>query len=444
MGPLRELDLADERRLDPDDLVPADLRHLRDVGEWSGLALEGPKQRHELVDLVIGEAGAAVADVVELAGAVDPQDERPEPAGPLPPTLGVAGDDELLLLVRLHLEPVPRSPARKVAGVRLLGDDALEALLPRGGVQCLAVLEGVRQPHGVRAGRKESGQTLVPRGEREVEERRPLHLEHVEDVVDERAGALLHDREARAALVVERADLPVEDAVGRPNAPLERPRDRREALREVVAAPAREARLPAGQSRDRPVAVPLDLEQPAVAAGNVVGERRQHRLVLAALPLRGRLVVLLAQDEPVLLVPVEMRRDERPGSAEPLALEQHREATVGLLLEKLVRPPVPDLHRPRAVLARRDLALEARVVERVVLDVHGEPAVTRVEGDALGDGPARQGAVTLETEVVVEPPCVVALDDEEGPLTPLRAGAEGLGSLALPPFSLVFAEPAHA
>ena len=195
------------------------------------------------------------------------------------------------------------------------------------------------------------------------------------------------------------------------------------AKRSVRSLPRRLTRVasPAGQPRDRPVAVPLDLEQPAVAPGNVVGERRQHRLVLAALPPRRRLVVLLAQEEPVLLVPVEMRRDERPRSPEPLALEPDRQAAVGLLLEQLVRPAVPDLDRPGAVLARRDLALEARVVERVVLDVHGEPAVTRVERDALGDGPARQGAVTLETEVVVEPPCVMALDDEEGPLTPLRA-----------------------
>ena len=53
------------------------------------------------------------------------------------------------------------------------------------------------------------------------------------------------------------------------------------------------------------------------------------------------------------------------------------------------------------------------VVERVVLDVHGQVALARLERDALRHGPARERAVALEAEVVVEPPRVVALDDED-------------------------------
>ena len=69
--------------------------------------------------------------------------------------------------------------------------------------------------------------------------------------------------------------------------------------------------------------------------------------------------------------------------------------------------------RAGAVLALRDLALEGGVVERVVLDVDGERALAGLERHALRHRPARERAVALEAEVVVEPPGVVALDDED-------------------------------
>ena len=68
-------------------------------------------------------------------------------------------------------------------------------------------------------------------------------------------------------------------------------------------------------------------------------------------------------------------------------MQAHRETAVRLLLEELVRAGVPDLDRPGAVVALRDLALEARVVERMILDVHGQDALPRLERDALRDGP---------------------------------------------------------
>jgi hypothetical protein len=48
----------------------------------------------------------------------------------------------------------------------------------------------------------------------------------------------------------------------------------------------------------------------------------------------------------------------------------------------------------------------------VVLDVDGHPANLRVERGALRDRPAREQAVDLEAEVVVEARGAVALDDE--------------------------------
>ena len=101
---------------------------------------------------------------------------------------------------------------------------------------------------------------------------------------------------------------------------------------------------------------------------------------------------------------------------------------VTLPLDQLERAVVPDLDGARAVVARRDLALERRVVERMVLDVDGERTLAGLEGDALGDGPRGERAFQLEPEVVVEPSRVVALDDEDRLLPPASArGRERLG-----------------
>ena len=85
----------------------------------------------------------------------------------------------------------------------------------------------------------------------------------------------------------------------------------------------------------------------------------------------------------------------------------------GFSSSELVRALVPDLDRAGAVLALRDLALELRVLDRVVLDVDGEVLLAGLERHALRHRPGRERAVALEAEVVVEPARVVALDDED-------------------------------
>ena len=97
------------------------------------------------------------------------------------------------------------------------------------------------------------------------------------------------------------------------------------------------------------------------------------------------------------------------------------EPAVALLLDELVRAAVPDLDRAGSVLALWDLALEGGVLERVVLDVHREVLLPRLEGNAFRHGPAGESAVALEPEVVVEPPRVVPLHDEDRLLTALLA-----------------------
>jgi hypothetical protein len=267
-------------------------------------------------------------------------------------------------------------------------------------------------------------------GERPLEHRLPVHLEHVEDVVDEPAPALLHEREARPALVVDRADLAVEHAARCPQRAGKRSRDRREPLGQVVVAAAAELDRGVPDVGEGAVSVPLRLEQPVGSARQSVGQRGEHRVVAAARralsALRRRAPLLpLPEDQPVLLVSGEMRRHERPEPLEPLAVETDGQPAVSLLLDELVRARVPDLDGAGAVLSLRDLALESRVLERVVLDVYGEVLRPRLRRHPLRHRPAREHAVALETEVVVEPPCIVPLDDEDRRLPPRAAPAVG-------------------
>jgi hypothetical protein len=73
----------------------------------------------------------------------------------------------------------------------------------------------------------------------------------------------------------------------------------------------------------------------------------------------------------------------------------------------------------------------------------GERALPRLEGDSLRNGPARQRAVTLEPEVIVEPPGVVTLDDEDR-LVAALPGAERLRRDLRIALLAVIAEGRHA
>ena len=166
--------------------------------------------------------------------------------------------------------------------------------------------------------------------------------------------------------------------------------------------------------------------QPALPRRRRVGERREHRLRDAAV---ARLAAVLSHQEPVLRVAVHVRRDERPLALQARAVQLHGEPAVALSLDELVGARVPDLDGPAAVLACRDLALERRVLERMILDVHGEPAVALAHRHALRHRPAQEDAVLLEAQVVVQAARVVALDDEERIAAFPAPAAEGLRRL---------------
>jgi hypothetical protein len=186
--------------------------------------------------------------------------------------------------------------------------------------------------------------------------------------------------------------------------------------------------------RNCPVAVELHLEAPVVAVRNALFECGEHR------PIGTRrmvcAVVASANQQPVLLLAVEVSRHERPAALQAPSVQHERPLTVPLAFHEVVGAGVPHLDRAGAVLALWNLTLESRVLERVILDVHRECAVPGLERHAFRHRPRGEGAVLLEPQVVVEVPGVVPLDDEDrvaGPPAPAGKRLRRLGGVALTP-----------
>src|SRR6266851_7977353 len=107
---------------------------------------------------------------------------------------------------------------------------------------------------------------------------------------------------------------------------------------------------------------------------------------------------------------------QRPAALELLAIELEFEMSLGVARDRVAfrdpRSPVPQQYRTAAVLLLGNDPFEGSVLDRVVLDVHRQTLVGRVETGTFGYGPAQQHAVELETKIVVEMAGGVLLDDE--------------------------------
>jgi len=153
----------------------------------------------------------------------------------------------------------------------------------------------------------------------------------------------------------------------------------------LVAAAARHQ--PSGvhvHVQQRPHAVQLRLEPPAGIVEGLPAALRHHRNE------RGR--------DPALIDLLRPGQEHQPvgsglhevelGALVPPPVEPERHLLVGPL-QRVVGPGVEDPHRPGAVVALRDQALERRVLHGMVLDVHGQPAVALADRQALGHGQRR-------------------------------------------------------
>ncbi len=160
----------------------------------------------------------------------------------------------------------------------------------------------------------------------------------------------------------------------------------------------------------QPIAVELTLER--VLGGRQLVDRAeggQHRRVI--LEARHRLLLHPVRQP---LVAVGLNQRVAPRDSLPVEVDDHLPSLFSRVVEllRLVGPRIPDDHLAAAVLPLRDGALEGRVLQRVVLGVYSEVVDRGSVGQVLGHRPRHQHAVALKAEVVVQPPCVVLLDDE--------------------------------
>ena len=270
----------------------------------------------------------------------------------------------------------------------------------------------------------------------------PVQIEQVEDQVGGGDGLRLsldlalsrqvhpplEALEARPAVLSEGHDLAVQDGALRAEGASERPQ--LGVLRgDVGEPPAFDVHPPRLQVGDRANPVPLDLEAPLLLVPGELARPGEHRDD----PLGHRLPAGIRRRVHAVDHPVLLRAGPEEGvlALEALPLEGEDHLVVAELLG-VVGAGVPDLDRPRAVLALRDLALELEVLERVVLRPHRQAVLLRVVRDPVGDRPGRERAVALEAEVPVESAGAVLVDYEPRRGAALPAGA-GLRRGALPP-----------
>src|SRR5207249_4050402 len=136
---------------------------------------------------------------------------------------------------------------------------------------------------------------------------------------------------------------------------------------------------------------------------------------------------------------------QRPAAAKLFPRQRELEMALAVTPPRIAvrapRSPVPQRDRSRAVLFFWNHTLEAAVIERVVLDVHGKPFFRRIEARALRHRPALERSVELETEVVMQAAGCVLLHDEAQPRAPPRGHAAlRLRSLAEIAFAMVALE----
>jgi hypothetical protein len=205
--------------------------------------------------------------------------------------------------------------------------------------------------------------------------------------------------------------------------------------------------LPASKRGQDPVAVQLDLVQPALSGRRLRRKGRElgwHELRPCDWPGRGprlpedalrppgedveargrpRRGILLLHQKPAppvfsAVLPALFRAKPHHGPASfellPVKVEFQLSGPVGgtRVRERSPRPAVPEQNGPGAVLARRNDALECAVFDGMVFRFHREPLLGGLQAGSPGYRPALQDAVEFEPEVVMEVRCRVLLDHE--------------------------------
>src|SRR5918996_3334993 len=426
-GPFAEFDRGHEAGLHEDRALRGLAAAERAVVAPERLEL-APEQRER----AFGEAGADLPRVHQPAVLHDANRECAEMGAAPALARRPAADHDVLEVHVLDLDPARRAPARLVGGVEALGHYPFDAELPGGCEQCAALaavigrgaprrarqLEGLEDLAAILVGQRQRGAAVeVEQVEDDVAHRRVAHAPP-DRRVRRQVHARLEPLEAGPPLVVEGDHLAVEYQPPRAQFGPEAA-DLRIDRGEVGEVAALEVDLPVVAEEHGANTVPLDLEAEIPLVTRQAAAAREHRLD----PLRHRLVAgvlrrVHAVDQPVLAARVE----ERVAAVQPLSMERGDHLVLAELL-RLEGTAVPDAHRPGAVLALRDIALELEVLERVVLGADRQAVLVGMGGDAPRERPRGQHALVFQGQVPVQPPRVMLLDHEPAAGGLGRAGA---------------------
>ena len=160
----------------------------------------------------------------------------------------------------------------------------------------------------------------------------------------------------------------------------------RVARRDVVAVAALQPQPPALGVADRAHAVPLDLVGPVVVPRGSAPGRASIGSIRSGIGSRsgssGGSIRWIIQFLPPVLNSTYLPRTRSPWKVTITSLSRH--------LCDLEGAAVEDPHRPRAVVAGRDLAVEVEVLERVVLGAHGEVVALRDRPGSPSGSPTRR------------------------------------------------------
>ena len=474
--PLTESHFAYEARVDPGGglrvgnlCASARRLSLRDHGAGARRvgAHDRLEQRVQLAEQCVFESRSDATRVRQRTIHAIGQLERADMA---PASLGscVADDDEISRSIGLDLEPgVGAAPA--IARVGAFRDDPLEPECRDLREEPLALtVDVIERAHGAQPGEGVEQKALAvderQRTEVVVLERQEIEREIARGELDGGApdlerrrepAPLLQLREARLARRVEHDHLAVDNAIVDWKR-LYSASNLWEDTRIVVAVSCEQQHLAARLARQQAVAIELEFEHPSVARERRVGRFGEHDLdgarihtrtrrgrllecgtqvsrLGASLPdllhrearkhrLLGELIargadprVTLLDEEPVSFTLLDLH--QRPLAVQLVSLELEQELSLFESLAPILqRDPlaaVPDDDAPGTVVPGRNDALEVSVLERMVLDFHGEALVGDVVRRAPRDGPGSEHAVHFDAEVEVELAGRVLVDDEE-------------------------------
>ena len=105
---------------------------------------------------------------------------------------------------------------------------------------------------------------------------------------------------------------------------------------------------------------------------------------------------------------------ERPGALELVAVEFEIDLAVVVIAVDMPLAAIPDHHGAGAVTFRNH-AFEIAVVERMILDLHRQMLLSRLEARPLGQRPAAQHAILFQPQIVVQPAGVMLVNHETRP-----------------------------